>query len=104
MKQSPVKSSSVKPTGLQFGGWKASVDGEKITLANSADGKSQVQLQNDGFVYLNCATDEALEVDGLSGKVKRRQMNPQEWNKLQGFVFISPVNIRAYETLTMCFV
>jgi hypothetical protein len=82
MKQSPVKSSSVKPTGLVFGCWKAIVDGEKISLVNSVDGKSQVQLHKNGVIYMNCATDEALEIDGCTGKLSRRQLKQEEWHKL----------------------
>ena len=81
MKQSPIKSSSVKHSGNQFGFWKASLDGENIILVNSVDGKSQIHLQSDGFTYLNCANDEALVVDGLSGKLLRRPLKSNEWHK-----------------------
>jgi hypothetical protein len=82
MKQSPLKSSAVKAEGLHFGSWRAITVGSKIVLINSCDGKSQVHLHTNGFSYVNCATDEALVFDGLTGKMDRRSLQEGEWHKI----------------------
>jgi hypothetical protein len=82
MKQSPIKSSAVKAEGLQFGSWRAITVGSKIVLVNSSDGKSQVHLHNNGFTYVNCATDEALVFDGTTGNMDRRPLKEGEWHKI----------------------
>ena len=82
MKQSPIKSSAVKDEGLQFGSWRAITVGSKIVLVNSCDGKSQVHLNNNGFSYINCATDEALVFDGTTGNMDRRPLKEGEWHKI----------------------